>query len=233
MRAITSYTKLYSKSPVLWIVFGIGDCFPLRHYAPWVRGNLSTHIKYEMINYKNITNFKRKPEELTEFLMWCTVTPGKRSDVITPKFNSMFEDQTPTKLMRSHKKNMQASLEKAGIGQYDRITKCWNQIKLLLKQQNLRDVTREELINIEGIGPKTASFFIAHSQAWSEVAVLDVHILKYLKQMFPSYLVPEQTPQNLEEYQRLEWMFLGIAASKHMSPAELDTEIWQSNALSQ
>lgn len=186
-----------------------------------------------MINYKNITNYRRKPEELTEFLMWCTVTPGKRSDVITPKFNSMFVEQTPTKLVRAHKKTIHESLEKAGIGQYERITKCWNQIKFLLKAKKLRDVTREELIEVEGIGPKTASFFIAHSQAWSEVAVLDVHILRYLQTMFPKYPVPEQTPQDLEEYKRLEYMFIGIAASKNMSSAELDNEIWQSNALSQ
>lgn len=43
-----------------------------------------------MIDYNNITNFTRTLEELTAFIMWCTVTLGERSDVITPKFNNMF-----------------------------------------------------------------------------------------------------------------------------------------------
>ena len=181
------------------------------------------------IDYNNITDFSRSSEELTAFLMWCTVTPGKRSDVITPKFNSMFTDKdTPTKLIRAHGKTVRAALEKAGIGQYDRISKCWKQVSKIIKPKNLlADITRDDLIKIDGIGPKTASFFVAHSQPWSEVAVLDTHILQYLQQKFPKYPVPSATPQDLDEYKRLEYMFLGIACSKDMEPHELDTQIWK------
>ncbi len=185
------------------------------------------------IDYKNITNFSRSSEELTAFLMWCTVTPGKRSDVITPKFNSMFTKRTPTSLIKAHGKTIRSHLEKAGIGQYDRISKCWKQIASLVKPRNqLADISRDELVKIDGIGPKTSSFFVAHSQPWSEIAVLDVHILRFLQEQFPSYPVPVQTPQDLDEYKRLEYMFLGISASRDMAPHELDTEIWQKGALS-
>ena len=130
------------------------------------------------IDYKNITDFKRSSEELTAFLMWCTVTPGKRSDVITPKFNSMFTKKTPTNLIKAHGKTIRSHLEKAGVGQYERISKCWKQVAQLIKPRNqLHTISRDELVEIDGIGPKTASFFVAHSQPWSEIAVLDVHIL--------------------------------------------------------
>jgi thermostable 8-oxoguanine DNA glycosylase len=181
------------------------------------------------IDYNNITNYQRNVNELLGFLMWCTVTPGKRSDVITPKFNSMFVEQTPTELIRKHGKTIRSQLEKAGVGQYDRIGKCWKQIATQLKPfGKLRHITREELVSIDGIGPKTASFFITHTRPWSETAVLDVHVLKWLSKVFTKYPIPEQTPQDLEEYKRIEYMFLGICAARNHSPAEMDTHIWQS-----
>lgn len=186
-----------------------------------------------IIDYNNITNYNRTLEELTAFIMWCTVTPGKRSDVITPKFNSMFDKIKPTELIRSHSKTIRTALEKAGIGQYDRITKCWKAISKLIKPVNLLpDVTRDTLLEIPGIGPKTASFFIAHSQPYAEVAVLDTHILQYLQTIYLKYPVARATPQEIDEYKRLEYMFLGIAASRNMSPAELDNEIWKERSLS-
>jgi endonuclease III len=185
------------------------------------------------IDYLNITNYQRNINELLGFLLWCTVTPGKRSDVITPKFNNVIKDVEPSDLIKCHGKTIKTLLEKEGIGQYTRILKCWKQIAKEIKPLGrLKYIKRDELIAVDGIGNKTASFFIAHSQPWSEIAVLDVHILRYLKKMFPNYLVPEQTPQDLEEYKRLEYMFLGIAASQNKTPAELDNEIWQSSTIS-
>ena len=185
------------------------------------------------IDYNNITNFQRNVNELVIFLLWCTVTPGKRSDVITPKFNNIFVKHTPINVLRMEKSSIKKLLEKEGIGQYERITNCWKQIHQKIKPLgNLDNITRNELLEIDGIGNKTASFFIAHSQRWCEVAVLDVHVLKWLQSKYPKYDVPEQTPTNLEEYERLEQMFLGIACKRHLAPSELDNKIWKENSLS-
>lgn len=186
------------------------------------------------IDYNNITNYQRNVNELLGFLLWCTVTPGKRSDEITPKFNSLFIEQTPTELITKHGKTVRSQLEKAKIGQYERISKCWKQIATQLKPfGKLRSITRDKLIEIDGIGPKTASFFITHSRPWSEVAVLDVHILKWLNKVFTRYPVPEQTPQDINEYKKLEYMFLGICAARNMSTAEMDNHIWKTNSASE
>ena len=186
------------------------------------------------IDYNNITNYQRSVTELTGFLLWCTVTPGKRSDVITPKFNKILDQHDPTKLVKAHGKTVRTALEKQGIGQYDRIIKCWKQIGQNIKPLGkLKNITREELLAIDGIGPKTASFFIVHSQPWSELAVLDTHILHFLQEQFIRYPVSRGTPQEIDEYKRLEYMFLGIAASQNKTPAELDLEIWRQRSLSQ
>lgn len=185
------------------------------------------------IDYNNITNYQRSVTELTGFLLWCTVTPGKRSDVITPKFNNILDQHDPTKLVKAHGKTVRTALEKQGIGQYDRIMKCWKQIGQNIKPLGkLKNITRKELLAIDGIGPKTASFFIVHSRPWSELAVLDVHILHYLQEQYPKYPVSRGTPQELDEYKRLEQMFLGIAASQNKTPADLDLEIWRQRSLS-
>lgn len=57
MRAIKSYTKEYGSSPVLWIGCGNEGCSPLRHYAPWVRGDISTNTK-QMKKKKTINKNK-------------------------------------------------------------------------------------------------------------------------------------------------------------------------------
>ena len=53
------------------------------------------------INYMDITGPRKTVEELLLFLLWCTVTPGKKSEVITPAFNSIFKSVKPTDLINS------------------------------------------------------------------------------------------------------------------------------------
>lgn len=186
------------------------------------------------INYNKITKYDRNVEQLLTFLMWCTVTPGKKSDIITPKFNAMFsEDNKPSQVIKKHGKSIRSLLEKNGIGQYDRILKAWKVIQSLHPLGQLRTITRDELITIPGIGPKTASFFIVHSRKWTEMAVLDVHILKWLQQEFPKFNIPDTTPQDIDVYKQIEALFLGKACQLDMSPADLDNKIWKANSLSQ
>lgn len=185
------------------------------------------------IDYNKITKYNRNVEQLLTFLMWCTVTPGKRSDVITPRFNAMFsETNKPQDVIKKHGKSIRSLLEKNGIGQYDRILKAWKAIRNIKPIGQLKTITRPELMTIPGIGPKTASFFIVHSRKWQEIAVLDVHILKHLQKIFPKFDIPDVTPQDLDTYEQVEALFLGLACQLNMSPAQLDTQIWQRYSLS-
>ena len=183
------------------------------------------------IDYNKITKYNRNVEQLLTFLLWCTVTPGKKSEVITPKFNNMFsKEHPPSTVIKLHGKTIRTLLTKNGIGQYDRVMNAWKAIRNIQPFGQLRTITRDELVTIPGIGPKTASFFIVHSRKWQEMAVLDVHILRWLQKEFPSFNIPETTPQDINIYKQIEALFLGKACQLDMSPADLDNHIWQSNS---
>lgn len=171
-------------------------------------------------------------EQLTMFLLWCTVTPGKKSETITPRFNNLFKKHDTKSLLNSHGRHIHTLLKKEGIGQYDRLMKCWKTIRNIKPIGQLKTITREELVTIPGIGPKTASFFIVHSRKWQEMAVLDVHILDWVREQYPLFKIPEQTPQDLNVYRQIEGLFLGRACQLNMSPADLDNHIWKQRSKS-
>ena len=187
-----------------------------------------------MIDYKQPHNYQRNVTQLLEFLLWCPCTAGKSSAVITPRFNNLLEQEAANVVIRSHGNRIRGLLRKNGIGQYDRLTRCWQDIGFgsinninIRSGRFLKHANRDDFTEIHGIGLKTASFFIQCTREWADVAVLDTHILKWLRQEFAPYPVPTSTPQDIDEYTKLECMFIGASAHLNKSPAELDLELWK------
>ena len=122
-----------------------------------------------------------------------------------------------------------------GTGQYNRISNCLKEctekfLDPIGKGTNLKVVSVEELERIHGIGPKTARFFVVHSQQNAQHAVLDTHIMKYMGSKYGHYFKTRLgaiTPSNPCIYKLIETLFLGEAAKQGMSPAELDLFIWK------
>ena len=179
------------------------------------------------IDQYRITKDNRTPTQLLHFLLWTTVVAGKRSDVQTTKFNQLFEEQEPEDLINQHGNAVRGALRSVGMGQETRLTKCWRHIANNIRPTHLRNIDRDILVQVPGIGMKTASFFIAHSQAWPEIAVLDTHILKWLRDQFPKLSIPRITPQQPQEYKDIEALFLGRSCQLNISPTDLDNLIWQ------
>lgn len=193
-----------------------------------------------MINYKQPHNYQRSITELLEFLMWCSCTAGKSSKTITPRFNNLLAEEPANNVIRSHGNRIRGLLRKHGIGQYERLTKCWQDIGFgnvnnvkIRSGAFLKHATREHFTLIHGLGLKTSSFFLQCTRPHEDVAVLDVHILRWLQSEFPKYPVPSQTPQDEDEYARLEAMFVGASAVLKLTPAELDLQIWLSSSNNQ
>jgi thermostable 8-oxoguanine DNA glycosylase len=111
------------------------------------------------------------------------------------------------------------------LGQYKRIGHAFTEI--LKFKGRLKTVTVEELESVKGIGSKTARFFVLHSRPNQRVAVLDTHILKYLKNM--GHNVPKATPAK-NKYKVIEELFIKIADGLQMSIADLDLHIWKTYA---
>ena len=118
---------------------------------------------------------------------------------------------------------LQYQLKYNKLGQYKRIEKSFKKVL----DFDLNCVSIAELVQVEGIGPKSARFFVMHSSRNQRIATLDVHILKWLRSM--GINAPRQTPQNELSYKKLENRFLELADERGKTPAELDLEIWKKN----
>ena len=127
-------------------------------------------------------------------------------------------------------------LELHSLGQYSRISKALRQLTRTRGGLHVIDrVTVDELIKYDGIGPKTARFFILHSFPNQKLAVLDTHILRHISEYVELSLqhrvgkfnVPRTTPQAENEYKFWEIFWLGLCKANGKDPALYDLEVWK------
>ena len=111
-------------------------------------------------------------------------------------------------------------LKESGLGQYQRLTQAF---KDALQLEDLRNIGLDDLEGCHGIGPKTSRFFLSCFRPGLQVAILDTHVLKFLKANGVER-VPKSTPSG-SNYLRLEQEFLKLVP-KPFTPAEFDLIIW-------
>lgn len=87
---------------------------------------------------------------------------------------------------------------------------------------------RNWLLDLPGIGPKTASWIARNWLQADDVAILDVHILRVgqFAGVFPAALTVER------HYFELEQRFLSFSEALEVRPSELDAVIWYEMASS-
>lgn len=138
-----------------------------------------------MIQPERITDFKRSPEELEEFILFAMFVQGKSSDQTVKKldqFLSLVRNGTPFQKVRALIKHgdLQWALETTKLGK-------WNQYGRGLKelvsypQLDLRSALVEEMERIYSVGPKSARFFVLHTRPGEKRAVLDTHVLRWMR----------------------------------------------------
>lgn len=83
-------------------------------------------------------------------------------------------------------------------------------------------VFRDRLSDLPGIGLKTASWIVRNLRPQSEVAILDIHILRVGQRLglFPKNWLPET------HYRQLEARFIMFARAINVSAATLDGLMW-------
>lgn len=122
-------------------------------------------------------------------------------------------------------------------GNYGKLSRCFSEIALALspyapdfqsknpKRLNLRTCTVADLEAIHGIGPKTSRMLMGFTRPRERHAILDVHILRWLRANgHPD--APKSTPSPGKIYDYWQVIFIAIADRLHMTPRELDREIW-------
>jgi thermostable 8-oxoguanine DNA glycosylase len=185
-----------------------------------------------MINPTTITNYNRTETELEEFLMFAILVAGKKAEQQAKKLeqflaNCPYAKYSPFQyleyLIKTH--TLSGEMMRLKLGQYKRLTFAF--IGILKFKGRLKNVSIDELEGVKGIGSKTARFFVLHSRPNQKVAVLDTHILKWLREQ--GHNAPKATPSK-KKYAVLEKIFLTEALKREMLPADLDLQIWKSYA---
>lgn len=177
-----------------------------------------------------ITNFNRTERELQEFALFCVLVAGKNSDFAAKKLDAILaqfpKDALPFDGFCAAK-DISIVLTNAKTGQYTRLTNAVYDLIGLHDEVGLQNATLADLLSVRGIGPKTARFFILHSRNSAKCAVLDTHVLKFLRDNgYPT--APKQTPQNRKQYEAWEKKFLNICEFNYPGTpiAEVDLKIW-------
>jgi thermostable 8-oxoguanine DNA glycosylase len=184
-----------------------------------------------LINPRTITNFERTKEQKELFALFCLVVAGKNSDIQARKLDELLEGtDRPFWKIRDMiaRGTLRENLERVKMGQYNRLTKAFanlvayhNAIRLYSYPSNLG------IEQLEGVmGFKSSRFFLVHSYKHLQMAILDTHILKWLKEQ--GHDVPAATPSSKKKYIAVEQLFLDEARNRGKTIAELDLEVWKS-----
>lgn len=186
-----------------------------------------------MINPTTITNYNRTEAELEEFLLFAILVAGKTAKTQAKKLEAFINpehkhpDVSPFDYLRylfgTNRIMLRNRMRYHKLGQYNRLESAFGGI--LPYQGHLKTISIQQLESVNGIGSKTARFFILHSRKDAKVACLDVHILKWMREQ--GYSAPKQTPTK-KRYAILEKQFLTEAWKREMNPADLDLMIWKS-----
>lgn len=177
-----------------------------------------------MIDPTAVTNYNRTDAELEEFMLFCIAVAGKTAQIIARQLQVLLDIATgdnPFDKIRNLIKigRLDTVLKLARLGKYHVLMKAYKQILDL----NLRTCSLEDLEKVHGIGPKTARYFMLHTRPNVQVAALDTHILKFLKEQ--GYVVPNHTPTG-KKYKELEQIFIMEATKRGRQIAEFDLAIW-------
>ena len=182
----------------------------------------------KLVDPFKFTKFDRTPAELEAMILFSIMVANKRADQTYAKFEALMEwpphARTPFDKVRAWARQgtLLGRLKQIRAGQYKRIARAFRGVLDL----DLRACTVKDLETVHGIGPKTARMFLLHSRPNQRLAVLDTHVLAYLRDhLVPD--VPRSTPPAGKTYARLEQAFLGHCDANGKNPAQFDLEIWE------
>jgi thermostable 8-oxoguanine DNA glycosylase len=145
-----------------------------------------------MIDPNNITKYDRSDRELLEFWLFCILVAGKKSSLVSRKVEEIDKVFNLEVVFSCEFHLVDAMLRACKVGQYNRISHAIYETRKV----NLRTASFVELMQIKGIGRKSASFFLLHSREGWEGVVLDTHLLAFLRDNGVS--APMSTPQEAD-----------------------------------
>lgn len=176
-----------------------------------------------MIDPFNVINYERTDDELLEFFLFSIFVAGKNAET-TYKVLDRFLEGDNTKIyerLRAWQDDdtLVLRLRKSRTGKY-RLLKAAIEWLATCPEDDLifwlRHCSTDQLEECPGVGPKTSRFFVLYTRKDAEVAVLDTHILKFLRDH--GIDAPKSTPPAGKRYALLEQEYLKLA--KLLAPLE-------------
>jgi len=177
-----------------------------------------------MIN--NDINHERSQQEREAFLLFCMMVAGKNAQLVLNKVNAFCEDADPNDdgiFSAMQQLDSEGLLEelvyKHKLGNYKRFLKFARESK-----PDVENCSIDELEQLHGIGPKTARFFVSFTRPNQRFAILDRHVLAWLRER--GVKAPKNTPTQREKYAELEKTYLELVGDG--DPTQTDFQIWSS-----
>ena len=97
-------------------------------------------------------------------------------------------------------------------------------VVMIRAAKDAREARRRIVEGVCGLGPKQASFFLRQIGYPEPVAILDVHVLAYMR--LAGLCEEGKTPQSIHRYEDLERRLLSYAYGRGFSTPMLDSAIW-------
>ncbi len=187
-----------------------------------------------MIDFMNLPNYTFSDRELEEFLIFSVCVANKTAKTIAPRVDWLcrqYEGSPLQGLDQFSQPRIRTLLKRSGIGCYALKSKALKSAARLICQGrlDLRNCSVEDLESLPGIGLKTSRFFVLHTRRRVKHAILDTHLLKFLRAQ--GHDAPLVTPKSAKRYNELEGFILTYAAQAKQTPAEFDITIWKRYAV--
>lgn len=190
-----------------------------------------------MLDVRDVTKYDRSLSELEEFILFCFLNHGKNAEMQIQKLDSFLKSTrslakdaslTPFECVRFliDCDLLEIYTRKAKLGQYKYVVDPGFR-EIVTCGIDLRACSCEDLEKIKGLSFKSSRYFILHSRPSQKLAVLDRHILKYLREIGHES-APKNAPQNYKQYRYWEGIFLKECEKRNVDPANFDLEIWKS-----
>lgn len=180
-----------------------------------------------MVDPLNVTDFGRTRDELEEYWLFCLAVAGKKASVIAAKIDEFLsEARAESPLSYVRRLDAQGALldrlVAVKIGKYGLLARAYS-ASAAPGAPDLATAGVEALESLPGVGPKTARYFLLHTRRNACVAVIDTHVLKYLRAL--GHDVSRGFP-SARDYLRLEKIMLAEMDASGMGPAEFDLAVW-------
>jgi hypothetical protein len=193
-----------------------------------------------MIDPDNVVNFQRSDEELLEFAFFCICVQGKDSHQQAKKLEQFKQNTLQKSFIGffNYLKSLEPSLGKplviallesylrnCKMGKYKQTASAMWDIFFIHMEIGLQNVSLETLESIKYVGQKTARFFLVNTRENQPYAVLDTHLLKFLRDCGEN--TPKNTPTK-KKYLDLEQKYRSIIMGMGVFPSpEQDLIIWK------